>query len=401
MFSVSELLESKGHSLAFFSMEHMENTVSEWNRYFVKHVDYNVRHNLKEQIEILKKTLYSREAEKKLLRLLDDFSPDVAHIHNFNHQLTPSILFALRRKNVPIVMTMHDYKLVCSSYSMLNHGHICELCKGRRFYNCLRTKCHKDSFSKSLLATIESYLHHHILNSYKFIKYFICPSKFIMDKVQDMGLKGKFVHIPNFVDTENLKVAEKQKQPTFVFWGRLSYEKGIHTLVEAMRGLSAKLVIVGDGQIKAEIEKKIKQGNAGNIRLLGYLKDNNLFNKIREAHIAVIPSEWYENNPISILEAFALGIPVIGSRIGGIPELVKDGETGLLFEHGNVKDLRNKIIKLLSEPDKVLQMGKNARALAEKEYNADLHYERLMKVYNDAIAMNRRCPKICLNSMGP
>jgi len=153
--------------------------------------------------------------------------------------------------------------------------------------------------------------------------------------------------------------------------------------------VAVELEIIGDGPMRVKIEEKVKQDNINNVKLLGYLDRDALLDRVRNCGAAVIPSECYENNPISVLEAFALGIPVIGSRIGGIPELIKDGETGLLFEPGNVNDLRDKIIKLLSGPDKVVQMGKNAWALAEKEYNAELHYERLVKIYNDAITTHK------------
>ena len=389
IFSVSELLKTKGHDVAFFSMEHQNNVVCEWNKYFVKNIDYIKKHRLKEQIKIFKNTLYSKEAEKKMIRLLDDFRPDIAHIHNFNHQLTPSILFALKKKKLPIVMTAHDYKLVCPSYSMLNHGKVCELCEGKRFYQCLRTKCHKNSFGKSFLVTLESYLHHQVLNSYRFIDYFLCPSKFIMNKLQKMGLKGNFVHLPNFVSVKNLMPIKERKMNKLVYWGRLSYEKGVDTLVEAVKGLQVELKLIGEGPMRAKIEKKIEQDNINNVKLLGYLDKDVLLSRVRNCGVAIIPSECYENNPVSVLEAFALGIPVIGSRIGGIPELIKDGETGLLFEPGNVKDLRDKIMNLLSEPDEVAQMGENARVLVEKKYNPELHYEGLAKVYNDAIAAHR------------
>jgi len=385
MFRISEILEAKGHTIAFFSMKHQKNIDSEWGNYFVSNIDYKKQHSLAEQRKIFKNILYSREAEKKISKLLNYFKPDIAHLHNFNHQLTPSILFALKRKNISTVMTMHDYKLACPSYSMLNHGRICELCKGKKFYQCVKARCHKDSFSKSLLATLESYLHHQILNSYRHIKYFICPSRFLMNKVQEMGLKGNFMYVPNFVNIKNMQSSEEGKKNKLVYWVRLSREKGINTLINAMKGVSAKLEVIGDGPLRKEAVKKISQHKISNVRLLGYLSENGLFNKVKESCAAIIPSEWYENNPISVLEAFALGMPVIGSRIGGIPELIKDKETGLLFEPGNAEDLRSKIKYLLASPDKAAQMGKNARALVEKEYNPERHYEKLIEIYHKVI----------------
>lgn len=385
MFKLSELLRAKGHEIAFFSMRHDKNKASQWSQYFVKNIDYNKRQNLKEQIKIFKNTLYSHEAEKKISKLIDDFRPDIAHVHNFNHQLTPSILFALKRKKVPIVMTMHDYKLVCPSYSMLNHGRICELCKGKKFYHCFRTRCHKNSFNKSLAVTIESYLHHNILDSYRFINYFICPSKFIMNKVREMGLRGNFVHLPHFVRSYEWKPLDGKESNKIVYYGRLSPEKGVWTLIEAVKELSVNLTIIGDGPLKNLIEERVKHDEIKNIKLFGHLDGNRLVEEISKNTFLIIPSECYEVFGLVVIEAFALGLPVIGANIGGIPEAVKNGEAGLLFEPGNVENLRDKIKQLLADPDKVAQMGRNAQALVEKEYNVELHYERLMKVYNNAI----------------
>ncbi|MDP8265841.1 MAG: glycosyltransferase family 4 protein [Candidatus Aceula meridiana] len=384
MFNVSELLKSKGHEIAFFSMEHEDNKPCEWSKYFIKNINYAKKHGIAEQFYILKNTLCSREAESKISQLIYNFKPDIAHVHNFNHQLTPSILFALRRKNIPIVMTMHDYKLVCPSYSMLNHGKICELCKGKRFYHCATTKCHKNSFTKSLLASLESYFHHQILSSYRPIKRFICPSKFIMNKMQEMGLAGHFVYLPNFTDISHFKPSGFSRNKKFTYWGRLSTEKGVITLLRAFENLSADLEIIGEGPLRGKIEEEIKIKKIKNIKLLGYLKGNVLFDKIGSSFAAIMPSECYENNPISVLEAFALRLPVIGSRIGGIPELVINGETGLLFEPGKVGDLREKIKYSLDNPDKLKQFSKNAYDLNKKRFNEQLHYDSLIKVYNDA-----------------
>ena len=174
-----------------------------------------------------------------------------------------------------------------------------------------------------------------------------------------------------------------------VYWGRLSYEKGVDTLVEAVKGLQVELELIGEGPMRAKIEKKIEQDSITNVKLLGYLDREVLWNRVRECKIAVIPSECYENNPISVLEAFALGIPVVGSRIGGIPELVKDNETGLLFEPGNSGDLRHKLKYLISHSSKVKEMGKKAQILIKNEYNPEFHYERLIEIYNRVVNMHK------------
>lgn len=370
-------------------MHHPSNFSSVWNKYFVSNVDYDKKNSIKTIFKIIFNTLYSKEAKENLEKLITDFKPDIAHLHNFHHQLSPSVIFALRKYNIPIVAKLPDYKLICPSYSMLNRGKICELCNGGKFYNCVLTRCHKNSFGKSFLVTIESYLHHNILNTYKYINYFLCPSRFLMNKVQEMGLTGNFIYLPNFVDTHKIKTSENHKSNKFVYWGRLSITKGIITLIKAIKGLPVELVLIGDGPLISEIELRIEQDKINNIKLCGYLQGDALYNEIRESCVSIIPSEWYENNPNSVLESFALGLPVIGSKIGGIPELVKEGITGLTFEPGNVEDLRNKIEYMLANKDKVCEMGRNARRLIEEEFNAEKHGQKVIEIYQSTIGKQR------------
>lgn len=388
MFNLAELLTQKGHEIAFFSMKDKRNFESRWNDYFVKNIDYNKKLSLSESCKIFLKTLYSFEAKTNLAKLLDNFKPDIAHIHNFNHQLTPSILFVLRQKKIPVVMTMHDYKLVCPSYLMLNKNNVCNLCKNRRFYHALKSKCHKNSYFKSLLMTFESYLHHYCLNSYKTIKKFICPSRFVMDKLKEMGLQGDFIYLNNFLDSLQYHVSSEHTK-NILYFGRLSHEKGIFTLINAVKDLPVFLEIVGTGLLESEAKKMLIENNITNIKFSGYLTGDKLFNTIRESYLCIVPSEYYENNPFSIIEAFACGTPVIGARIGGIPELVIDQENGLLFEPGNINDLKNKLLTLLNSPETVEKMRKNVKHFAEKEYNPEKHYDSLIKIYNEVISSPR------------
>lgn len=385
LFDLAELLKQNGHSVAFFSMQHEKSLPSEWSSYFIKNVEYDRKNNLGKELKILVNTLFSFEAKYKLLKLIDDFKPDIAHVLNFHHQLSPSILFALKEKGVPVVIKLPDYKIVCPSYLLSNHGRLCELCSGQRFYNCLVTKCHKNSLMKSLLVTLESYLHHKILKSYKDVKCFICPSKFLMDKVRQMGLRGNLVHLHNFIEPEMFLPNLEQKERKLIYFGRLSHEKGILTIIEAMKGLDVELELIGSGPLEEDIRNKIKNEGIPNVKLRGYLTGEALFKKIKTSWAAVIASVVYENNPISVMEAFAFGIPVIGSKIGGIPELVREGETGLLFEAGNVKDLRSKIQKMFSESAIAMRMGESARKFAQEELNAQKFYNKLMDIYQSAL----------------
>ena len=384
--STSLLLKKYGHEVLFFSMNHPDGLQSEFSDYFIPYVDFG-GNSFARNLESAANIFYSGEARKMLGRLLDAHPVDIAHLHNFHHQISPSILLELRKRKIPVVMSLHDYKLVCPSYNMLNHDRICELCKGGRFYNSFRTRCHKNSFSKSLIVTMESYLNHDILNSYKDIKCYICPSRFIMDKTQEMGLKGNFIHIPHFVDPSRFRAySEKEKDVrSGVYWGRLSVEKGVDTLLSAVTGSPVNMMIVGDGPLQGKVEGRINKEEIINVRLFPRLYGEDLISMVNSNAFSVLPSEWYEVFGLTIIESYAMGMPVIGARIGGIPELIKDGETGLLFEPGNADDLRSKIKDLISDPAKAIRMGRNGRTVVEQEHGPDLYYQRLMEVYNKAI----------------
>lgn len=378
----AKLLSNKGHKVIFFSMHHPKNLYSAYEKYFVSNVDYE-KGGIKNKIDSTIKLLYSFEAKRKAEELIKEEKPDVAHLHNIYHQISPSIIHALKKFKVPIVMTLHDYKMVCPSYSMLSDGKICESCNNGKYYHCFSKKCVKDSKAKSLLNTIEMYLHHKILHIYDMIDVFISPSMFLKAKLEEMGFKGKVVHLPNFVNLEDYEPQYDWQENSIVYFGRLSKEKGLFTLIESMKGLNIKLKIIGEGPLKESLESRVRSCGLENIKFTGYKGGDELKDEIRKAMFIILPSEWYENNPRSIIEGFALGKPAIGARIGGIPELVKDNETGLTFEPWNADDLKRKILQLLENPSEISRMGKIARKMVDEEFNPEIHYEKLMKIYKN------------------
>ena len=282
-------------------------------------------------------------------------------------------------------MTMRDYKIVCPVYTMSSKDKICEKCKNGNYYNCLINKCAKNSFIKSMINVMEMYLHHRVLKIYDIIDEYISPSMFLKYKTEEMGIGRDVNHLFNFVPLEDKRPTYTWKDKTIIYVGRLSAEKGLFTLIDAVKGLDVKLKIIGDGPIKAALGCRVRDEGLKNVDFLGYKKGVELEDEICESMFLVIPSEWYENNPRTVIEAFASGKPVIGARIGGIPELVKDGETGLLFESGNIDDLRDKIQCLLTNPDKIVEMGKKACRFVEEELNSERHYDSLIKIYGSII----------------
>jgi glycosyltransferase involved in cell wall biosynthesis len=375
-------------------MYHSENLPSETAEYFISHVDLTGNDmDLIDKLKIAGRILYSWEARRRLSDLLDKYPVDIAHIHNIYHHISPSILHVLKKRKIPAVMTLHDYKMVCPSYYMMADGRPCESCRNGKYFMAIKNKCVKNSFIKSALCTLEMYLQHKVLNIYKNIDIFISPSLFLKKKLKEMGFNKEIIYLPNFIDLQgneefkSVLVPKKNMEKTVIYFGRLSPGKGLWTLIDAARLLSQKkgmkieVEIVGDGPLREKLEEKVKKEKINNIRFLGYLTGPALYQQVKKSLAMVLPSEWYENNPISVLESFAMGIPVIGARIGGIPELVKDNETGLTFEPGNLLDLQEKICSLVEEPLRLIEMGKRARALVEEKFNAEKHYDELMKVY--------------------
>lgn len=382
-FGTAGLLKKHGHEPLFFSMQDPRNLPSPFSKYFVSNKDLEGggAGRLKAAADIL----YSFEAKKKIKRLIEDERPDIAHLHNICHQISPSIIDALKKKSIPVVMTLHDYKLTCPVYTLFHGGAACEECAGGRYYRAFSNRCTKGSAVKSAINVLEMYLHHRVMHIYERVDTFISPSRFLLEKTREMGFRGRIVHLPNFVDSASFAPSYSFEERSIVYFGRLSREKGLTTLLEAAKGLDATVKIIGEGPQKEELLEKASREGIGNVVFLGFRKGKELHDEIKRSMFAVVPSQWYENNPLSVLEAFALGKPVIGSRIGGIPELVRDDETGLTFAHGEAQDLRDKINSLIDDAGSITGMGRRARGLVENDFNQAAHYDKLMSIYRSVL----------------
>jgi glycosyltransferase involved in cell wall biosynthesis len=384
--SVKRLFEEKGYEVSVFSMEHPSNMESPYAKYFVSYVDLNNPGGVIASLRAAARILYSFEAKRKIKKLIDDTQPDIAHLSNIYHQLSPSIIDALKDAGVPIVMVLHDYKLTCPAYTHLSPKGICEECKGGRYYNAVVNRCIKGSRLKSAVNMMEMYLHHSILRIYDKVDVFIAPSRFLLEKTKELGVKGEIVLLPNCVHLDGYEPAYGSRERSITYFGRLSHEKGIDTLIDAVKGLNLRLKILGDGPYESKLKKKVLAEGVDNVSFYGYMSGSELNEEIKKSLFTVVPSEWYENNPRSIIESFALGKPVIGANVGGIAELVKDAETGYTFEMGNVEDLREKIKSLVDDESKIVEMGQKARVYVEREHNPERYYKVLMGVYEKLVA---------------
>lgn len=371
-------------------MKHPDNPEYPYNDYFVTHVDYNKSSGILTKAKAALNILYSFEAKKKLEALLEKIKPDIVHLNNFAHQISPSILDALDEYDMPTVMTLRDYKLVCPTCAMVNKGNVCEKCKGGRYYQCFFNRCTKNSYTKSLLSIMEMYLHHKILHIYDKIDLVISTSQFMREKHIEMGFRNQIVCLPNFIDTEVWQPEYQSLEKAIVYFGRLTAKKGLFALLYAVKGLDVQLKVIGNGPIRQELEKKAVTENINNVIFMGYKSGEELKKEIKFSIATVLPSECPETFGRAIIESFALGKPVIGARIGGIPELVKDGKTGYTFEPGSIEDLRNKIgVILNNSKNKTVLMGKRARSLVENNYNPDRHYQNLIKIYQMVITQRQ------------
>ncbi len=388
LFSLRDGLQNAGIESAEFAMTSPKNLPSDWARFFTEEVDYNTT-SFAEKIRFAGKIIYSFEARKKIGALLDAFNPDIVHLHIFQHQLSASILPEIKKRNIPVVYTAHDLKSICPNYKMLSRGRICERCRGHRYYHCLTSRCVKGSYLKSGINMVEMYFHLW-MKYYDLIDLIITPSRFYREKLVTFRFPAdRVVHVPNFVDEDRF-APHYQHGDSFVYLGRLSEEKGILTLVRAMKKVPAgKLVIIGSGPLEARVREEIAGAGLNNIELVGRQSGTRLRRYLQNTMFSIIPSEWYENGPISLLEAFACGKPVIGADIGGIPEHIDDQVNGLIFRPGDPADLAEKINMLLQRPDRIITMGKAARRTAEKTYGRRRHLEAVLRIYNRLLHGNQ------------
>ena len=379
LFEEKRILEANGHHVPVFSQTHPNNEYSEYSDCFPPLTDWR-NGSLLRKVPTALSIMYDRRAGRSFLRFLEKSESDIVHAHNIYGGLTTSILDEAQRERVPVVMTLHDYKLICPSYLTLNRGKVCEDCRGGRFIYCLLNRCHKESFVASSIYCAESYLNKW-LGKYDSIRYLICPSLFSLRKHAENGIsEDRLVHIPNFVNAAEHEPSY-QEGIYALFVGRLSSEKGILTLLKAANKLDVPVKIVGDGPLRAEYESFVRNNSMFHVTFEGYKSGDNLKRLYRNAAFVVIPSECYENAPMTILEAYSYGKSVIGSRIGGIPEMIEQGRTGLLFEPGNVDELVECIHALFSNKPLASEMGRAARGKAEREFSAEVHYKQLMEVY--------------------
>jgi glycosyltransferase involved in cell wall biosynthesis len=366
-------------------MDHPNNFPSDYSEHFVSYMDFPTelrRPGLGAKANVLERVLYSREARRKVETLVAETRPDLVHIHGFIHEMSTSILPALKRAGLPVVQTLHDYKIVCPNTTFVSQEEVCERCRGHRYYNIVLHRCKRDSLMASVLAGAEMYFHELFRLYMPNVDLFISPSLFLADKVREHGVRKPIETIPNFINPEQFHPSYDPEN-YFLFAGRLVRTKGILTLLEAMRSVktTAELRIAGSGELEEELRAYARAYGLNNVRFVGHLNTEQLTRTMQRALFTVVPSEWYENYSMTVIESLACGTPVIGATIGGIPEQVRDGVNGLLFESGNAAQLAEKLQYLLDRRELAIEMGRAGRRQTETINGPAAHYEQTMRVY--------------------
>lgn len=381
LFQEREAMMQAGHEIIDFSMEHPENLPSAWSEFFVHHVDYHHNHSLWNKLQAGKDFIHNARACEKFNALLLREQPDIVHFHNIYHQLTPALIGIAKRFGCKTVLTAHDYKIVCPSYTMLHDGKVCDACLTGSVFNAYKNRCQQGERGKSLLLSLEA-LWQKWAKDYTWLDAIIAPSEFMRQTLLRKLPNARIDVIVNGIDTR-LTAPDESVGEYFLYIGRLSREKGVATLAEAHQKMNnpLPLKIAGNGLLNDDLRARYSKPE-----FLGYMQQGEALNAlIRNARAVIVPSEYYENCSMSVLESMAFGRPVVGGNIGGIPEQIRDGIDGRLFTPGDADALADILDELVSNPQQAREMGINARRRLEDKYALSHHMHQLQALYQNLI----------------
>jgi glycosyltransferase involved in cell wall biosynthesis len=388
LLDVAALQRRQGHEVALFGMEHPANDPLPYERFFPPHVELEPPPpGAMRRARAVGRMLYSPASRHGLRKVIEDFRPDVVHLHNIYHQLSPAVLRAAQDAGVPAVMTLHDYKLVCPSYQLLDKGQICTACVTGGMRQAVVRRCKDDSVGASAVLALESWVHR-TTGAYGLTQAFVSPSRFLAQMMTAAGVYPDRMHVVNhFADTQQTAVKQRPGG-TVLYAGRLSPEKGVDVLVSALGQMSADVTldVAGEGTERARLESLAAELAPGRVRFHGRLDKAALFDLMRAASVVAVPSRWYENQPMVVLEAFGCGLPVVTTDLGGLPELVDEGKDGLVVPANAPDALAAALATLTGDPDAAFAMGQAGRAKVTRDFSPEKHLRRLDQVYRIAAA---------------
>ncbi|MBU2647461.1 glycosyltransferase [bacterium] len=383
-FNLAELLKRNGHQISFFAMKDQKNLYDINEDLFVSHIDFkdmNRNKSFVTGLRVASRAIYSVEARKKFSVALERINPDIVHLHNIHCHITPSIIFEAKKRKLPVVWTLHDYKMICPNASFLvdTTHKICEACGNCKYYQTILKRCKKGSLLASTMACLEAYFHR-IIGLRNLPDLFLAPSSFLMNKLLQRGFwPKKVIHLPLLLPDKMFE-CQGEDLGYFLFFARLEHIKGIFQLIEACHK-APEITVKIAGRLEDDRVKILLKTLPKNVEYLGMQQGDTLRNLISSARAIVLPSLWYENQPFSITEAFAAGKPVIASDLGGMKELVENFQRGILVAPGDTEGLVKAMNWMKEHSTEARAMGERAREYALREHSGKKHYERIMLIY--------------------
>ena len=382
MLFLGEQLKKLGHEIEYFGMFDEKNTVGNSAGKYTQNMDFHSSGFARFLYPF--KIVYSFEARRKIIQVIDKFKPDVIHMNNINFQLTPSVIYGAKKRGIPIVQTVHDYQMICPNHLLydFNNNEICEKCTKGSYLHCIKNKCIHGSRVKSIIGAIEAALYS-VLKPYNKVDLFICPSYFLEKKLLTSKefYQGKTKTIHNFIDKNKFAYKDESNESYIAFAGRLSKEKGIELLSQVAKQLPNYTFKVAGSGPDAEILNNIE-----NIQTLGFLSGEPLVNFVRKAKVLLIPSIWYENCPLSILEAQCMGVPVVTINTGGMAELVQDGITGTLANCPTADEIAQKLRETIENEDYYRRLRENCKTGKDSILSVETYTDLLLREYENLIA---------------
>jgi glycosyltransferase involved in cell wall biosynthesis len=381
IFEVMELLRSNGHEVALFSMADPRGSPSAYDQHLPQPVKFKSADRWWDGASLAAHAIYSTDARRKIRAMIADFRPDIAHVRNIYHHLSPSILWELKAQQIPVIYHLNDFKVLCPSYNLVSHGRACESCKDGAFWHAFKEGCYPGR-SAQLTLVLEAYVHR-LLGTYrKCVDCFLAPSQFVRDKFIEHGWDGtRFEVLQHFQPVHEIRERNPNVAP-ILYFGRLSAEKGLDDLLHAMRSLPhLRLMIAGDGPERLRLEQLGTTLGLQNVSFVGQLHDAELDRAIANSRFTVLPSHAYETLGKTILESYAWGRAVVASDLGSRRELVQPGVTGLLYKTGDVPALTSALELLARYADLADRMGNCGREMVLRYHTPENHYERLMALY--------------------
>jgi glycosyltransferase involved in cell wall biosynthesis len=397
LFDLMRLMTERGHETALFSMADPRGRATKYDCHFIPHIDFKKPgQNLWQKARLATHAIYSTDARRRLGRMIEDFRPDVAHVRNIYHHLSPSILWELKKHRVPVLYHLNDFKMLCPNYNMVARGDTCEQCRGGQFWRVISENCYSGGRAAGAVLAAEAYVHHWLKTYERCVDRFLVPSEFVKGKLVENGWPdAKIEVLPHFQRCSEIPPLPPSGEAPILYFGRLSAEKGVADLLRAMRSLpDIPLNIAGDGPVRGELEALANRLGLGNIQFMGQVGERERDRLIADSRFTVLPSRAYETLGKTILESYAQARAVIATDLGSRREFVREGETGLLYPAGDSSQLAGALSFLCGRPELAARMGRAGFELVRQKHSSEDHYRALACLYKEMLCAARGTTQI-------